>query len=416
MTDPQFPSRRSVHASKAPAWTVSSGDLTASPPERAAEPFAITAETAAVESPQPQPAGTLARRSRPAPEQASAMPARRRDVHRHSKELVPSPVEGKALEPHREVRRGRRAAGQEVKLPWWANWWQPLVIAVVMCGVGVGALFGAHAYWQSHLPPVLVAEGTMDEVVVTGRQGAAPVLELLSPLKADRVQVREQFRGSGRTVEPDTPVLLSISAFDGQTGSNLQPHGLPTLLMDNANEDSLGATLADVVVGSTEGSRFVVGRRLADGSTEVDVVDILYTIAKGTPAADTSGPLTVELTEAGPVISHAGSEPPGDLSVQVLLEGDGPQVQEGDQVVAQYLAVNWTSGTQIASTWDLGTPRLVELADAMPGLREALVDRRVGTRLAIVIPPEKATGEDTLCVVVDILGTMPGIGTDSGTD
>lgn len=52
-------------------------------------------------------------------------------------------------------------------------------------------------------------------------------------------------------------------------------------------------------------------------------------------------------------------------------------------------------------------PELVPLDSAMKGLSEALVDRRVGSRLAITIPPDLATGDDTLCVVVDVLGAEP---------
>ena len=47
------------------------------------------------------------------------------------------------------------------------------------------------------------------------------------------------------------------------------------------------------------------------------------------------------------------------------------------------------------------------MSDIMPGLLQLLVDQRVGSRLAITIPPDQATGDDTLCVVIDILATEP---------
>ena len=52
----------------------------------------------------------------------------------------------------------------------------------------------------------------------------------------------------------------------------------------------------------------------------------------------------------------------------------------------------------------------------MPGIRDALVDQRVGSRLAVTIPAEMATGADTLFVVIDILGAMPASGTEATTD
>ena len=48
----------------------------------------------------------------------------------------------------------------------------------------------------------------------------------------------------------------------------------------------------------------------------------------------------------------------------------------------------------------------------MKGLATALVDQKVGSRLAVTIPPDLAAGDDTLCVVIDILGTEPASATN----
>ncbi|WRS29793.1 FKBP-type peptidyl-prolyl cis-trans isomerase [Actinomycetaceae bacterium MB13-C1-2] len=337
-------------------------------------------------------------------------------------------AEGKKADPKAPVRRqpveepppvttqiaatGKRSATPTVSVPWWIEYWQPLVLTILMVLVAAGALFAARAYSVSQECPILVQEGILDEVQVSGRHGATPVVELSSPAEVEGVEYRQQHYGDGRTVEENTPVLLSVSAFDGATGESLQPHGLPSLVVGAANDEDLGATMAEIVIGSKEGSRFVVGRVLSNGKVEINVVDVLYTIAKGS-SVDAPGPLTVAVSDAGIAITHAAGEAPSNLTTQVLIQGDGPQVHDGDQIVAQYVSVNWTNGAQVASTWDQGAPRLISLDDTYLGLREALVDQRVGTRLAIVIPPDMASGEDTLCVVVDILGAMPAVGTDS---
>lgn len=310
------------------------------------------------------------------------------------------------------VATGKRAATRTVSLPWWLEYWQPLAITVGMILIALGALFGAHSYWKSQISPVLAQEGVLDEVQVSGRHGATPVVQLSAPVHVGGVEYREQRSGDGRVVNEGTPVLLSVSAFDGITGESLQPEGVPSLVVGNADEVDLGATMAQIVTGAKEGSRFVVGRLLSSGQVEVNVVDVLYTIAKGT-TIDAAGPLTVSVSDAGIAVTHADGDAPSDLSTQVLIQGDGPQVHDGDQVVAQYLAINWSDGAQVASTWDQGEPRLISLDDAYLGLREALVDQRVGTRLAIVVPPDMASGSDTLCMVVDILGAMPGSATES---
>ena len=105
-----------------------------------------------------------------------------------------------------------------------------------------------------------------------------------------------------------------------------------------------------------------------------------------------------------PVIAHSGSAPSA-VTTQVLLQGSGPQVASGDQVVAQYIVTDWDSATVRSSTWSNGMPQLISLDTTMAGLRDALTDQRVGSRIAVTIPPDQAEGDDTLCVVVDILGT-----------
>ena len=52
-------------------------------------------------------------------------------------------------------------------------------------------------------------------------------------------------------------------------------------------------------------------------------------------------------------------------------------------------------------------PERVRLSELMPGLRPLLIDQKVGSRLAITLPPDQATGDDTLCIVIDILATTP---------
>ena len=113
------------------------------------------------------------------------------------------------------------------------------------------------------------------------------------------------------------------------------------------------------------------------------------------------------MSPEGPLISHIPTLP-GGVTTQALIKGDGVQVHEGDRVVAQFTVIGWTDGVVRVSTWETGVPAVVNLNTAMKGLANALVDQKVGSRLAITIPPDLAAGDDTLCVVIDILGTEPG--------
>lgn len=294
------------------------------------------------------------------------------------------------------------------------RWGGAVALAVIVAVVAV--LCGGFAFWRAELPQVLAVEGPLDSVNVTGRQGSQPVLSLEAPVDVHSTKLRVETRGEGREIVADSPVLVSLTAFDGETGRNLNPDGAANLILSTANEADLGPLLSTLLVGANEGSRLLVARPLEDGATEIDVIDVLYTIAKGEANPDSGGPLTVSFSDEGPIVTHGVGDPPSDLVVQVLNFGTGAQVKTDDVVVVQYLAGTWADARLVGSTWASGKPVMIDLASSMPGVRDALVDQKVGSRLALTIPAEMATGEDNLYVVVDILGAMPAANTDAPTE
>ena len=190
--------------------------------------------------------------------------------------------------------------------------------------------------------------------------------------------------------------------------------GRPQLTLGLVGSDTIPDELGRIVVDKNEGSRLVVVRKLGEqnkaanavSDVEVDIIDVLPSIAQGTAIDASSGPLSVEMHPEGPVIRHAEA-PSGTITTQTLVKGDGVQVHAGDRVVAQFTVVGWTDGVVRASTWETGIPEVVNLKTAMKGLSETLVDQKVGSRLAITVPPDLAEGDDTLCIVIDVLGTEP---------
>lgn len=127
-----------------------------------------------------------------------------------------------------------------------------------------------------------------------------------------------------------------------------------------------------------------------------------------------------------PTITVPRVRPPDALVERRLIQGTGPTVAEGQNIVAQYTGVIWRRGTEFDTSWAQGRgPFATRLAETDPvtgeagvvkGWVRALVGERVGSRLLLVIPPELGYGEagnakagirgsDTLVFVVDILGT-----------
>ncbi|QWW18720.1 peptidylprolyl isomerase [Schaalia sp. 19OD2882] len=259
------------------------------------------------------------------------------------------------------------------------------------------------------------ATSVFDLIEVSGRVGATPVVSVSGPVRVSGAKRTIVTPGAGRTITRGSPVLVAVSVFDGKDGSTLSPGGVPQLSVGMATEDSIGADLARAVTGQKEGTRLLYARAVAQGAAatstasdvEIDVVDILPSVAVGVaPENAGAGPLQVTLGDEGPVIKH-GNPVPTAVTVQPLLIGDGAQVGVDDRLVVQYIVTGWKDGVVRDSTWTTGLPKVLRMADAMPGLRRALVDQRIGSRLAVTVPPDLATGDDTLCIVIDILGAQP---------
>ena len=319
----------------------------------------------------------------------------------------------------RAAARGERSRGSSR-----ASLLARLLVALVLLAAG-----GAIAWWALHpaepsvpevsaeTSPQSAALPLFERGAVSGRVGATPTIEIKAPLEVAGTKATTLVEGGGRDITEGSPVLVAITAFDGETGHSLSESGLPQLSLGIVGSEAIGAELTSMVVGQREGTRMVAFRTIAPGAgapgstsgIEIDVIDILPSIAVGNAVDATVGPLSVEMSPEGPIITHSATVPDG-VTTQALIKGDGVQVHENDRVVAQFTVLGWTDGVVRVSTWETGIPQVINLGRAMRGLQTALVDQKVGSRLAITIPPDLAAGDDTLCIVIDILGTEPSLG------
>ncbi|MDO5720278.1 MAG: peptidylprolyl isomerase [Actinomycetaceae bacterium] len=317
-----------------------------------------------------------------------------------SKPSQPPPREGYAL-PSRTMQR--RTLRRRL-----LRWWREAVAVLVVIVVTTTAVILINN--RENMPTEQAPESWLDRITVSGNVGRVPTLALTSPISVSATKIRQLEVGTGREITEDSPLIVSITTFSGEDGRLITAGSRSIMMVGQANTDDFEATLISGVIGKTEGSRILFLRPVTtDGerTTEINVIDILYSAASGTENPDPGGPLSVEMTDAGPRASHEDGDPPTSLTIQTLIEGDGQQVHADDSVLVQYLSANWDDSVVRGSTWSTGIPEAIDLGDAMPGVRNALVDQRVGTRLAITIPPEQASGDSTLMMVVDIIGTEP---------
>ncbi len=116
-----------------------------------------------------------------------------------------------------------------------------------------------------------------------------------------------------------------------------------------------------------------------------------------------------------PTLSQGKGEPPKDLKVETLSEGDGPALKKGDIAQVNYLGQVWDGKEPFDASFGKGKPFDVTIGAGMviKGWDQGLEGQKVGSRVELVIPPALGYGEQgsgdkikpnaTLVFVVDIV-------------
>lgn len=117
-----------------------------------------------------------------------------------------------------------------------------------------------------------------------------------------------------------------------------------------------------------------------------------------------------------PEIDFPEGNPPSDLEIVDIVEGDGPEAKAGQSVQVHYVGVSFSSGEEFDSSWNRGTPFEFPLGGGrvIAGWDQGVAGMKVGGRRKLVIPPHLGYGNrgagraikpgETLIFVVDLLG------------
>lgn len=130
-----------------------------------------------------------------------------------------------------------------------------------------------------------------------------------------------------------------------------------------------------------------------------------------------AGVTVTEGSGPGPKVEIAAPFSVAETTAQVLAEGDGRAIEEGDQVTVAYVLANGASGTVLDSTYEREQPQVFQMQDGgiLPGLYAGLLGQTAGSRVALAVPPAAAFGpegspqfgvqpNETLVFVLDIEG------------
>ena len=116
-----------------------------------------------------------------------------------------------------------------------------------------------------------------------------------------------------------------------------------------------------------------------------------------------------------PEIDFPDFEPPADLVVTDLTEGDGAEATEGNTVSVHYVGVAHSTGEEFDASYNRGEPLSFRLGvgQVISGWDQGVTGMKVGGRRQLVIPPHLGYGDrgaggviqpgETLIFVVDLV-------------
>ncbi len=119
-------------------------------------------------------------------------------------------------------------------------------------------------------------------------------------------------------------------------------------------------------------------------------------------------------TDTKPIITVPGGEPPTELQMEDLVEGDGTVAAAGMAATVDYVGVSWSTGEEFDASWNRNDTFGFNLGagEVISGWDLGVQGMKVGGRRRLTIPPEMGYGafgaggviapNETLIFVVDL--------------
>ena len=272
-----------------------------------------------------------------------------------------------------------------------------------------------------------VGSGSVSDAVdVSGDFGAAPTVSFDAPLTLDATERTVTIEGDGDAIERGSTASLQFTLYNGTTGDVVTQTDYTTDA-ETISVDGLLPGLESTLICSTVGSRVVGVVPAAEGFGDagnqqlgvepgqslvfvLDVIDLIPSAADAMIEWTTDVPKVVRADDGTPTITLPETDPPADLMLTVLTDGDGAVVGDGDNVTVDYLGMSWNTGEVFDQSFGK-TPATFATTGVVPGFGAALVGQKVGSTVLVTIPPIYAYGIDpkaaqlggqTLVFLIDI--------------
>jgi peptidylprolyl isomerase len=290
-----------------------------------------------------------------------------------------------------------------------------------------------------HKPANTAADlAVLDSITVAGDDPAVTPKVTFGklPVQVTATTVKTLKDGTGDESSEGSKVTVRQALFLGKDGkqldSNFESKDTASFLLSSAGNTIPG--LITALTGVKAGGRLLYAIPPQDafgtaGRTEAgisgtddlvvvaDVVSVSrpLTQATGTAVPPVAGLPTVTFDATnGPTITVPKTAAPTTLVNQNLIDGTGPVVASGQTITVHYTGALWSDGTVFDSSWPRKSPAnfVIGQGQVIPGWDKALVGKKVGSRVLLVVPPADGYGaqangkipaNSTLVFVIDIL-------------
>ena len=277
---------------------------------------------------------------------------------------------------------------------------------------------------------------SIDGLTVKGEFGEQPTVEV-DGLEVEGTETAVVIEGDGEELTEEGAAQTRLYIAKASDGSELATSYKETSPYKMVVSEQLDP-IAEAVAGNPIGSRVAVVMPATElygpeGNPEagvgpddhvivvIDLIEAVEPPLTGPEGEEQEAPADAPkvVEEDGEVtgldFSDAPEDPPAELEVITLIEGEGPEVKEGDTLTVDYYGAVWGSEEPFDESFSK-EPASFQLAQGslIDGWVQGLAGVPVGSRVMLVIPSELGYGEAgsgpdipggaTLVFVVDVLG------------
>lgn len=255
-----------------------------------------------------------------------------------------------------------------------------------------------------------VSGATSDSIKIVGEHGQPLELDVKLPVKVDDLERTVHREGWSTTPYADGEATkAAISIFNGSTGTQLSFQSADQSVALPNNGEQLSDWAYEAVRCGADGQRvsLVMPAELAlEGNTEaltnlglkeddalifvVDFRDQFATCDSLEPRGEEYPKVQIGSDIAEPFIEIAECmEPPADLEIEVLVEGDGPVVEADETIMTNYVGVYWNGGKRFDGNWsDEGIAFSTREGALISGFTQAMVGQKIGSTILVTMPSE----------------------------